>query len=792
LFRKKAVALLFLLSLAVLSWPQSGPSCKISAEFPLSFPGSSVALNVSYEGLPLPSPIFIVCRPNQLKFCLADAGSGYCDLACDYPYKGVYTVTGASAFSSCTPSLVVVDPDARPKCILTAGTSRGKGNITTKLVAKFSNLLPNATTAVADCGNGDSAFVLPLETKGIQMSCSYGAVDKKEVFMPSVSSGSAKCYAQISVIPISDTQPPTVSFYNFTYRLAVANTTTIIVNASDNVEVDRVELFVNGTLKSTMRTPPYSYFFDVQNYSNGTLFVLTAVAYDIYGNSNATPNYDVYRSYGGTRSCNLTAIPIYSPIPASITLKAVFYNTSSDVLVAAFKPDWSLTTMNFSEPFTPIINGIATTRAGYEIPATYTAYVTDGNASCTTKVYITATPDEVPPTVILTSPTDNQNIRIGDTVDLRATVNDNVFVQNVEYYIENRLIDNVSNSPFNTTWNTTNESIGVYYVKAISYDPAGNPSNPDKHLIILYTNRTCKISPSSAIVLPKKQANFTISCFNYTMTNVTQSVTNETQGSGAENFTITSQDLFSTVLSPITCPDMQWSSSFARSDITPKLSPSGVSLNPQDTQSEITGTITATDPVSGFSCSSRLLLAPRAPGCAVRADRVYLLGSHPEIAIDYENVSKQQDFRVTCRPNSVTICQADPGSGSCSVICDYPILGRFWITASSPLIACTPKRIAILPQPDLLPPVVSITKPFNRQIISGIIQVEAYATDNYGVATVELYADSSLIGTSEFSSYALNLNTTKFKNGVHTLRAKAYDDTGNWIEYSITVTISNK
>ncbi len=782
---------LFLLSvLAQAVFPE--PACRVFTEFPLTYPGSSIEMNVSYDGFLFPSPIVVVCRPNSPRFCYAAPGSGSCTVPCDYPYQGTYTVIASSFFSSCKPFLMVVDPGAKPTCVLTPFPDRGNGSLTTRLTARFSNLLPNVSVVAIDCGNGLPASKVSVVGRSAQTECHYSAEDRKESFIASASGGGGSCSADISVIPASDSSPPRVSFHNITYRMGVRNAINISINATDNSEIDRVELYLNRSLVLTMHSAPYSYFFNLKNYAPGTEFLLEARAYDIYGNSNSTPPYIITKMIEETRSCNITANPLYSPIPAAITLTAVFYNISSDVVFAYFKSHYPYTDINVSSPMTQILNRTARTTLGYGSPGTYSPYVTDGNTTCTTKIYITATPDTTPPAVSINSPTNNQDIRIGDSIELAASASDNVLVTGVEYYLGDRLIANSTSSPFNATWNTSNEHIGFYYVSAIARDVAGNPSTiPSKVQVILSTNRTCTITPQSAVLLSKIPVNFSVSCFNFTRTNFSQAVTNRTASNFTENFTISSQEILKTIMTKISCPDMEWSSSLFWSDIAPRTSPPGITFTPQETATELPGTISATDPVSGFSCSSEILVVKEISACSVKLESPILVGANVPVTVYYENLTKPQEFRITCRPNVMAGCFALPEKSSCTTYCDYPSTGRFFVAASSPSLTCASKKIVVLPHPDIFPPVVSITRPFNRQILSGVYKVEAYATDNFGVSRIEFLVDSEIARSDEFPPYVFDFNTSKVRNGDHSIAARAYDETGNSMDYMVTVTVAN-
>jgi len=85
---------------------------------------------------------------------------------------------------------------------------------------------------------------------------------------------------------VGGTPDPTAPTVAVTAPVAGANVTgtaTISANAADNVGVSRVEFFVDGTLRGTDTTAPYSYGWDSTTSANGSRS-LTAKAYDAAGN----------------------------------------------------------------------------------------------------------------------------------------------------------------------------------------------------------------------------------------------------------------------------------------------------------------------------------------------------------------------------------------------------------------------------------------------------------------------------------------------------------------------------
>ncbi|HUP31586.1 MAG TPA: S8 family serine peptidase [Gaiellaceae bacterium] len=96
------------------------------------------------------------------------------------------------------------------------------------------------------------------------------------------------------------------------------------------------------------------------------------------------------------------------------------------------------------------------------------------------------------------------------------------------------------------------------------------------------------------------------------------------------------------------------------------------------------------------------------------------------------------------------------------------------------------------PPPDTSPPTTSITSPSDGATVSGTITVQASASDDVGVARVELYVDGGLVGTDTTSPYTFSWDTTTVANGSHSLQTKAYDAAGNVGSSALVgVTVSN-
>jgi hypothetical protein len=76
--------------------------------------------------------------------------------------------------------------------------------------------------------------------------------------------------------------------------------------------------------------------------------------------------------------------------------------------------------------------------------------------------------------------------------------------------------------------------------------------------------------------------------------------------------------------------------------------------------------------------------------------------------------------------------------------------------------------------------------------VSGLVPVDATATDNVAVARVELLANGTLVATDTTAPFGLTLDTSKYPDGALNLQAKAYDAAGNAGSSStVTVTVAN-
>ena len=92
---------------------------------------------------------------------------------------------------------------------------------------------------------------------------------------------------------------------------------------------------------------------------------------------------------------------------------------------------------------------------------------------------------------------------------------------------------------------------------------------------------------------------------------------------------------------------------------------------------------------------------------------------------------------------------------------------------------------------DTQAPTVAIAAPTGGTV-SGLVAVDVAASDNVGVARVDLVVNGTTYATDTTSPYGFSLDTTKMANGTASLRAYAYDAAGNYTgSQAVSVTVSN-
>jgi subtilisin/minor extracellular protease Epr len=88
-------------------------------------------------------------------------------------------------------------------------------------------------------------------------------------------------------------------------------------------------------------------------------------------------------------------------------------------------------------------------------------------------------------------------------------------------------------------------------------------------------------------------------------------------------------------------------------------------------------------------------------------------------------------------------------------------------------------------------PTVEITTPVDGVTVSGIITIEANASDDVGVTKVDFYINDTLLATDDTEPYNTSWNTTTVADGSHIITATATDTAGQTASDMNGVTVDN-
>jgi len=181
-------------------------------------------------------------------------------------------------------------------------------------------LVGTLTPTVAGAQTLSASYTLPAGTlqavrahfryQGAATACSTGAFDDHDDLVFAVTP------------PAPDTTPPTVSITAPASGATVGGTTTVSATASDNVGVARVEFYVDGALKATDTTSPYSFAWDTTAYAAGS-HDLVSKAYDAAGNVGTSATVTVTVS-------NTGPVTVFYDGAESATTSLTFTSTTTD------------------------------------------------------------------------------------------------------------------------------------------------------------------------------------------------------------------------------------------------------------------------------------------------------------------------------------------------------------------------------------------------------------------------------------------------------------------------------
>ncbi|MFL5357210.1 Ig-like domain-containing protein [Archangium sp.] len=385
-----------------------------------------------------------------------------------------------------------------------------------------------------------------------------------------------------------------------------------------------------------------------------------------------------------------------------------------------------------------------------------------GNAGPSSPVVVTVNNDHASLLATLTSPTEGATL-VG-TVTLSASAGNPSKVTRVEFYAGTRLLGTDYTSPYGFSWNTAPEPTGPYALSTRAYDASGNV---EVSAPVNVTVARDSIAPTVSLTSPSAGTTVRGSV------TLQASATDNTQVSRVE-FYVDGSLMGTSSSSPYA---ISWNpSAVANGDHTLTARAYDVYDNVGSspgvvvtvTKDVTPPTVSVTSPAEGVTVSGSVTLSAN----AVDDD----LMSRVEYFVDGTSVGSTPygpSYGYIWNSRSIA-------NGAHTLVARaYDSAGNVGVSASRSFTVNN----------DVTPPVVALTSPAQGASLSGVVSLQASASDDRSMNMVTFYVDGAYVASVSSPPYAASWDSHSVRNGSHTLTAKAYDSAGNSTT-SAAVTVS--
>jgi len=302
--------------------------------------------------------------------------------------------------------------------------------------------------------------------------------------------------------PPEDNVPPVSTIDAPADGSTVSGVANVVVSASDNVGVTRVELYLDNVLLAADNSEPYSIPWDTTKNENGN-HTLMARAYDAAGNEGLSPIITVMVSNATIEPCSPAAptvnlSPASQSAPAGTKLNYAVSVTNTDSagcpastfsLNQMIPGSWSGTLASYSLTLLPGQTGqtaLSVTSVDNAAPGSYDLQVAISDVAESTHIgsgsadytVLGSAADSEPPT----APTGlSANLKLKHVILAWNEATDNVGVAGYQIWCNGNVVGETTT---NSYLDRSISSEGTYTYHVVAYDAAGNVSSPSNGLTL--------------------------------------------------------------------------------------------------------------------------------------------------------------------------------------------------------------------------------------------------------------------------------------------------------------------
>ncbi len=303
-----------------------------------------------------------------------------------------------------------------------------------------------------------------------------------------------------------DNSPPTGAIiFPFTGQ-TLNGEVTIVIEASDNEEVESLILYIDGNIVQTFTEQPYRFTWNTVGLVDDIIYTIHAHVIDNNSNQitlgpinilvdNEEPTDNIPPT--GTITSPASASSVSGDVNITINAFDNIAISYVDIII-----DGSLVYTDSVVPYSYTWN---TLNEIEDVQHVINVNLTDMSGNTTTLFPISVLvnnsidPDETPPTIIITEPAANQTVN--GTINIKTLASDNIGISRIEFYQNYILIHTTLSSPHEYQWNTLmhdDESQHIWFVKAFDTSDNSSQSQP----IAVTIDNVDNIPPTGYISYP--------------------------------------------------------------------------------------------------------------------------------------------------------------------------------------------------------------------------------------------------------------------------------------------------
>ena len=597
--------------------------------------------------------------------------------------------------------------------------------------------------------------------------------------------------------PEPDTTAPLVEITNPADQGVLSDTVLVTIYASDNDEVNIVQLYINDSLVLDSAKSPYEYKWNTNDYEEDEYHNLLARAVDFAGNDNQTspirvmidnsdnikPSGSLLYPFSGQILSGIVSIIADASDNDSLA-SVIFYINGDSVGVSTSVPhtyEWN-TNLEFDD-YSYVIS--------LKVNDASDNYITLGPISVTVDNEENIQYDTTPPTGTIVYPP--MAAIVSGIITIQVDAFDNEKVEKVELVIDGTNPQSDYTSPYEFSWNTTTADVeedANHFIAATVVDTSGNTTNlmPVTVFVDNEENIVTDITPPSVVItspasnqIVSGNVVINVAAFDNVSIEKIEFYLNGELYLTDSNFPYEAN--WNTINEGTSEGEHIW---FVKAyDTSGLINQSESVMVIVDNIDEVSPSGYIAQPYAGQVINGQVeILIYATDNIGVSSVNVFINGENDSTFVNEtsilsapysyiwntlgQDINEDEQYFISARINDHS--------------------GNFFNVPSVAVVVNNNTEFV-----DEVPPVISILSPVSGTTVGDSTQIKIFANDNVGISNVVVTVDNTLEYTLSDSPYVALWNTYEYPNNSnHVISAKAIDSSGNeTVAQSIYVNVDN-